>query len=255
MIKREIDIFFATLMFYTRIPVPKETSFSDDVLNKTTRYFTLAGAIIGAIGGGTFWLLNFVTPLPLALVLSMITTILITGAFHEDGFADTCDGFGGGYTKERVLEIMKDSRIGTYGAIGLLLMLLTKFISLSNTPVAYIPLVIFCGHAFSRFWPVCMLYTQKYVRPSEQSKSKPVGHKAAKGSFWIAALFGIAPLPLLPWKAVIISIIICALVFFIFSIYTRRRIGGYTGDVLGALQQLCEISFYIGFLVYIEVCL
>lgn len=252
MLKRELDIFFATLMFYTRIPVPYRTGHTDEILNKTTRYFTLVGIIVGAIGGLTFWSLNLFLPENLAVILSMVATILVTEAFHEDGFADTCDGFGGGYTKEKVLEIMKDSRIGTYGATGLLMMLLTKFYSLSSIPVAVIPLILISGHAFSRFWPVCMLYIQSYVRPVGQSKAKPVGHKASGCSFWVAAFFGLAPILLLPIVSIIYIFVICLIVFMAFSSYTKRRIGGYTGDVLGAIQQLCEVSFYLGYLIYIH---
>lgn len=252
MLKRELDIFFATLMFYTRIPVPSGTGHSEDVLNKTTKYFTLVGIIVGAIGSLTFWALDFVFSSNLAIILSVIVTLFVTGAFHEDGFADTCDGFGGGYTKEKVLEIMKDSRIGTYGATGLLMILLIKFCSLSSIPVAVIPIVLISGHAFSRFWSVCMLYTQSYVRPAAQSKSKPLGHKASGNSFWIAAFFGVSPLLLLPPVSIIYISVLCLIVFMVFSSYTKRRIGGYTGDVLGATQQLCEVSFYLGYLLYIH---
>ncbi|MEA5004981.1 MAG: adenosylcobinamide-GDP ribazoletransferase [Rikenellaceae bacterium] len=252
MLKRELDIFFATLMFYTRIPVPYRTGHSDEILNKTTRYFTLVGIIVGAIGGLTFWSLNLILPENLAVILSMIATIFATGAFHEDGFADTCDGFGGGYTKEKVLEIMKDSRIGTYGTVGLLLILMTKFCCLSSSPVYLIPAILISGHSFSRFWPVCMLYLQSYVRPADQSKSKPVGKRASSTSLIIAAFFGFIPLLLLPYQSILFSASLCMIVFVSFSSYTKRRIGGYTGDVLGATQQLCEVAFYLGFLIYIH---
>ncbi len=131
MIRKEITIFLTAIMFYTRIPIPANTEFSTDYLNKATRYFPFIGLLVGGIGAVIFLLGHFILPLHVAIILSMVSTILVTGAFHEDGFSDFSDGFGGGYTKERILEIMKDSRIGTYGAVALLLMLLTKFLSIS----------------------------------------------------------------------------------------------------------------------------
>lgn len=115
-----MNTFFTALMFFTRIPVPGSIPYSKELLNKALRFFPLVGGIVGGIGAGILWLGMLIFPFPLALLLSMVVTIFITGAFHEDGFADFCDGYGGGITKERILEIMKDSRLGTYGTIGLI---------------------------------------------------------------------------------------------------------------------------------------
>jgi adenosylcobinamide-GDP ribazoletransferase len=250
MFKKEISILFTAIMFYTRIPVPANKDFSNDMLNKATRYFPFIGIIVGGIGAVLFWLLRFILPFQAAIILSMATTIIVTGAFHEDAFADFCDGFGGGYTRERILKIMKDSHIGTYGAVAILMMLLTKFICLSSMRAMDIPIVLISGHAFSRFLTVCMIYTSTYMREDMLSKSKPVGHKGSIFSFMVAALFGVIAMVFIPWKAVLIIIALSLFVFLVFSWYTRRKIGGYTGDVLGALQQLAEITFYIGFLIY-----
>ena len=147
---------------------------------------------------------------------------------------------------------MKDSRIGTFGAVAILLMLLTKFICLINMRASDIPIVLVSGHAFSRFLPVCLIYTSTYVREEVSGKSKPMGHKGSGISFWVATCFSVFALIFVPWKAILIIAVLSFLVFIFFSWYTRRKIGGYTGDVLGALQQLAEITFYLGFLIYAQ---
>ena len=116
--KNELRTFLAALMFYTRIPVKNIKGFSDDLLNRSTRYFTLIGILVGGAGALVFWGCSTILPVSLSVLISMFATILVTGAFHEDGFADFCDGFGGGYTTERILEIMKDSRIVRSGQPG-----------------------------------------------------------------------------------------------------------------------------------------
>jgi adenosylcobinamide-GDP ribazoletransferase len=249
-LKQEINILFTAIMFYTRIPVPTNTGFSDDMLNKSTRYFPFIGLVVGGIGAALFWGLHFVLPLGVAVILSMAGTIFITGAFHEDAFADFCDGFGSGYNRKRILEIMKDSRIGTFGAVAILLILLTKFICLSNMQASEIPLILISGHAFSRLLPVCMIYTSVYVRGDAMSKSKPIGHKGPAFSFWVAAFWGAFMLLFIPWKAASLIVAASVMVFVAFRWYAKRKIGGYTGDVLGALQQLAEITFYVVFLFY-----
>jgi adenosylcobinamide-GDP ribazoletransferase len=249
MIKREITTFLNAVMFYSRIPVPRSTEFSNELLNRSTRYFTLVGLIIGGIGALVLWIGTLFLPYPIAIAFSMVATIWVTGAFHEDGLADFCDGFGGGYTHERILEIMKDSRIGTYGTVGLLSMLGTKFICLSNIQISNLPLVIIAAHAFSRFLPVCVIYTSQYVRADLTSKVKPIGHRDSKLAFIIALLFGSLFLCFLPYKFVILVIILSAALFIRFKMYIEKRLGGYTGDVLGALQQLAELLFYLSFII------
>src|SRR6478609_3085615 len=130
--KKELHIFFTALLFYTRIPCPKNIDHNPDYLHKASRYFPLVGWIVGALTFIIYYLSSFLFPSQIAIVLSIIAGILITGAFHEDGFADVCDGFGGGWTKEKILTIMKDSAIGAYGAIGLVLLFLLKFQSMSE---------------------------------------------------------------------------------------------------------------------------
>lgn len=252
MIRKEITIFLTAIMFYTRIPIPSNTEFSTDYLNKSTRYFPFIGILVGGLGAVIFLLILAILPLNIAIILSMASTILITGAFHEDGFSDFSDGFGGGYTKERILEIMKDSRIGTYGAIALVLMLFTKFLSISSTSLIDIPLLLISAHSLSRFISVCMIYTSSYVREDALSKSKPIGHRGSWSSFVVALIFGFLPLCFMPLVFTLLVIFMLSLTLFFFRWYVHKIIGGYTGDVLGALQQISEVVIYLGFLIYTQ---
>jgi adenosylcobinamide-GDP ribazoletransferase len=232
-------------MFYTRLPVPRSLGFSNDRLNRATRYFPLIGWVVGGIGTAVFYGLNVVLPLGLAVFLSMMGTIFATGAFHEDGFADFCDGFGGGYTREKIFTIMKDSRIGTYGTVGLIGMLGTKFLALQSLPPIMIPLVLVAGHAFSRLMPVIIIFTSWYSRDDELSKTKPIGKRGKNSDLVLAVLFGLLPMILLPWQVMAVVLPVSLVLTFLFKKYIERKIGGYTGDCLGALQQMVEVVFYL----------
>lgn len=248
--KKQLHIFLNAVMFYTRIPVPRNLPYSDEMLNRSTRYFPFIGWMVGGIGAGIFYGLQFVFPVNLAILLSMIATIFITGAFHEDGFADFCDGFGGGYTKEKILTIMKDSRIGTYGSIGLVGMLSVKFLSLTAVDLKLIPLILVSGHALSRLMPVLVIFASEYARADLESKSKPIGKKGKTTDLLIAIFFGLFWLAFLPlvFSAIIVPALL--LVTVVFRRYIVGKLGGYTGDCLGALQQLSEVIFYLGLIAF-----
>lgn len=235
-------------MFYTRVPVGNIRGWSESMLNKSTRYFPVIGILVGSVGALGFWLSNMFLPVSIAVLASMVFTILFTGAFHEDGFADFCDGFGGGYTPERILDIMKDSRIGTYGSIGLLFILGFKFLTLTHIDPIRIPLILITGHAVSRTFPVLLIYTSNYARLDATSKTKPIGKADSTFSLLFAVVTGAVTLIFISWHEVALSIAILLIVAFIFRNYITRKLGGYTGDVLGALQQLCEVFFYLSIL-------
>ena len=173
MIKKEVHTFFTALMFFTRIPCPKWVQYSDELLTRSARYFSLVGILVGSLAALVFYGGNFLFTKEIAILLSMVASIYITGAFHEDGFADVCDGLGGGWTKEHILTIMKDSRIGTYGSVGLIGILALKFAALQAIPTVLIPIVIISGHSFSRFIATTLIYTHPYVRDIDSSKVKP----------------------------------------------------------------------------------
>jgi len=248
--KKQLHIFLNAVMFYTRIPVPKNLLYSEEILNRSTRFFPFIGWIVGGIGAVVFYGLQFILPTEVAVLLSMLSTIFLTGAFHEDGFADFCDGFGCGYTKERILTIMKDSRIGTYGSIGLIGMLATKFMSLHSIDTAMLALIILVGHAVSRLMPILLIYSSEYSREDANSKTKPIGQKGKGFDFVIALYFGSALLVFIPIAYISAIIPLMLLTTFVFRRYIILKIDGYTGDCLGALQQIAEVEFYIGFVIF-----
>jgi adenosylcobinamide-GDP ribazoletransferase len=136
-LRAHLRLLLLAVQFYTRLPVPAWVGYSDELLNKATVYFPLVGWLVGSVAAGAFMGANFLfRNTELALLLSMVASILLTGAFHEDGFADVCDGFGGGWTPDKILAIMKDSRLGTYGVTGLGLLLAGKFLALRGLPPA-----------------------------------------------------------------------------------------------------------------------
>ncbi len=248
--RNQLHIFLNAIMFYTRIPVPKNLPYSDEILNRSTRYFPFIGWIVGGIGAAVFYGLQFVFPPELAILLSMLVTIFVTGAFHEDGFADFCDGFGGGYTKEKILTIMKDSRIGTYGSVGLIGILTAKFMSLHAIEVSQIPLMLFAGHSLSRLMPILVIYSSEYSRDDASSKSKPIGKKGKGIDFMLALFFGLAFLVFLPLTYSLAILPVLLITTFVFKSYITRKISGYTGDCLGALQQISEVIFYLGWVAF-----
>lgn len=235
-------------MFYTRFPVKQIDGWSEEMLNKSTRYFPFIGIIVGGVGALVFWGAVQLFPVSISVLLSMIATVFFTGAFHEDGFADFCDGFGGGLTREKILEIMKDSRIGTYGSVGLFMILGVKFLTLSQFDLVKIPLILIAGHSVSRIFPVLLIYSSEYVRMDALSKTKPIGKADSLFSLWFAIVSGAATLLLINWQEIVFSVGMLFAVFLLFRKYINKRLHGYTGDVLGALQQLCEVFFYLAVL-------
>jgi adenosylcobinamide-GDP ribazoletransferase len=251
--KKELQIFFTALMFYTRIPCPATTDHNPDYLNKASRYFPLVGWIVGGIAFGVFYLFDHLVAPEIAIIVSMIASVLVTGGFHEDGFADVCDGFGGGWTKEKILTIMKDSAIGAYGAIGLILLFLLKFQGLTqlNTVVNYSSFFLFlmfvAGHALSRLAAISIVFTHEYSREDASSKSKPIAQSYSWREVVGAVFFGLLPLVVLScfeWQMLLVVLPVFLTRFFL-ARYFQKWIDGYTGDCLGATQQVCEIVFYI----------
>lgn len=254
--KKELHIFFTCLMFYTRIPCPKNINHDPDYLNKATRYFPFIGWIVGTISFLAFYVFSLFLSLETAVIFAIITSVLTTGAFHEDGFADVCDGFGGGWTKEKILIIMKDSAIGAYGAIGLVLLFLVKFKLLSESISLFAPsnvliyLLFISAHSVSRLAAISIIFTHQYSRDDASSKSKPIAKnhswKEILGSFF----FGLIPLLLLSYfnYSILLAIIPVFITRFFMAKYFQKWIDGYTGDCLGATQQVCEVVYYLSIL-------
>ncbi|KAA1242799.1 adenosylcobinamide-GDP ribazoletransferase [Aquimarina sp. RZ0] len=243
--KEEIHIFFTALQFFTRIPCPKWIDHHPAYLQKSSKYFSLIGILVGGIGAITFYAASYICSLEIAILLSMVATIYTTGAFHEDGFADVCDGFGGGWTKNKILVIMKDSRLGTYGTIGILLILAVKYSALRETEVFYIPFVLISGHSLSRFIATTLIFTHPYVRDTDDSKAKPAAKNMSLSMLFISGFFGVIPLLLFKNFWIFLVLIPMYLSKIFLAAKFERWIGGQTGDCAGAVQQLSEVVFYL----------
>lgn len=238
---RHLNLFFLALSFYTRLPTPKNQDYNQ--LPQASVYLPLVGWVVGGLTGLSFYLANLLWPQTTAVILAIITGILLTGAFHEDGFADVCDGFGGGYGKQRILEIMKDSQIGVYGALGLVLLIALKISLLSSLPATSIPLILLVGHSISRFQPLFLMWIYDYVR-TNNSKGGAAAYKPVENDLLFAGFFALLPLALLPIMS-LLTIPFIILVNWQLGRYFNRQIGGYTGDCLGTSQQVGETVFYL----------
>lgn len=235
-------------MFYTRIPCPKWVDHNPIYMKESARYFSLIGWIVGGIGAGVFWVVNMLYSVEISLVLSMASTIRITGAFHEDGLADVGDGFGGGWTKEKIILIMKDSRLGTFGVLSLVLVLLLKYSSLRSIPTDWIPLTLIAGHVLSRVVAARMLVRGNYVSNNSDNKSENAAKKLSLTSFMINLVIGLSVFLFFNnwlFLLVIIPLFVCEELMYRFY---YKWIGGYNGDCAGAVQQITEVLFYLGLL-------
>ncbi len=230
--------------FFTRIPVPAEALRSN--LNHSAKFLPLVGLLVGGISAIVLWAAMEVFPLRVAIVLSMIASVLLTGAFHEDGLADSADGFGGGYDKDAVLRIMQDSRIGSFGAIALVLALGLKLELLAALPEEWLPWLVLAAHMASRFFAVSYLASLDYVR--FEGKSKPLATTLPWSSLIFAGICGILPLLLLDVLIGLVCVGLLLLARWLLGRYFARRIGGYTGDCLGMAQQVFELLTYAVFL-------
>ncbi len=240
---RELQLFFNALTFFTRLPAPAWVNFTEDQLNHASRYFPLVGLLVGLVAAGLYGIFSLLFPTVIAVLLSTGCTLLLTGGFHEDGLADVCDGFGGGWTVEQTLRIMKDSRLGAYGALGLILVLGLKFASL--TSLGDIMIALIAGHTLSRFVAVSLIYTDTYVQLDKLSKVRPLASRMNRNELFIAAVPALACLLLLPAHSAIAIVLVLALLRLYLCHLFRRRLGGYTGDCLGAAQQLSEVAIYL----------
>ncbi len=247
----ELRLVFVAMQFFTRVPVPRWVGFEPEWLHESARHFSLIGLLVGAFGALVLWASSQALSLPVAVGLSMAATMLLTGGFHEDGWADTCDALGGGsggaVGRERALEIMKDSRIGAYGAMGLVTMLALKAATLASLPVEWGCAALLIGHTASRAAAVSLIRFLPYAGDVEHAKAKPLAQRISTAGFavacgWVLAVAGVLALWRPLWTVPVVGGIVSAAFGALWCArWFRRRLGGVTGDTLGATQQLTEL--------------
>lgn len=250
------------LQFFTRVPVTGRLAdwvgYSPAMLRASAAHFPGIGALVGLLAAGVAALLLMLLPsspfAPLvAAVLSTVTTILFTGALHEDGLADVADGLGGSPDRRRALEIMKDSRIGSYGALAIALALAAKVSLLAligSVDVRALCTGMLLAHVLSRAWPLLLIRWLPYVGDDHGTKSKPMADAISTATLAAAGLWvaiACAAVATLQGAAFLVApVLVSALALAWMARLFVRRLQGFTGDCLGATQQVCEIGCYLG---------
>ncbi len=246
-VKSELNLLALAVSFFTRLPVPANLDYSQANLNRASRYFTLAGWLVGGLVASAYGLASLWFPVSVSLVLSILVSVLITGAFHEDGLADTADGLGGGWTTEQKLRIMKDSRLGTYGAVALWcalslkLALLLAIADRDSGGLLVVSLII--AHPLSRAVSTCLIFCLPYVSEASTAKVKPLAENQEPADLVVSLGIACVALFFVPEATSLLAL----LLFFTgwgCRTFLRRQIGGFTGDTLGATQQVSELVIY-----------
>lgn len=246
----EFFTFVLALQLLTRLPIRLSKAYSEERMAASVRYFPLVGLLIGIIAASTYKFGLFLFPVIVAILVSTAVTTLVTGGFHEDGLADTFDGIGGGSTAAHSLEIMKDSRIGVFGLLALTLALATKVASLTALPATTIAITLVSAHCLSRWSTVLVIATSSYAR--DEGAGKPTSKNIGKSAFAFATLSAVVAIALLYYQLSPLlagcSVIGLAMSHVLIRLFFERKIGGYTGDCLGATQQVGELGIYLGLL-------
>lgn len=280
LLSRFVREYLLALQFFTRIPVTGRLAdwagFSPELLRASAGHFPGVGLLVGVLTAAVYAFVQAMLPdttfNPLvAAVLSTVASVMITGGFHEDGLADVADGLGGSYDAERALDIMKDSRVGAFGAMALVLALLAKVAllailgSVEGAPVGwlewaegdamlfdtwYICAALVCGHVVSRGLPLVLIALLPHVGDTASSKSKPLADQISPSALvwafsWCFAVLALAA-GVLDAMNLIVACSFALLGLLWMGRLFKRRLQGFTGDCLGAAQQVCEIAFYFG---------
>jgi len=245
---RWYDNIWAALIFFTRLPFwriyqPPQASYKTVV-----EFWPLAGWLTGGAMAATLYFGSMVLPHAVAVIAAIAVRLLITGALHEDGLADFLDGFGGGGNRERILAIMKDSHIGTYGVLGLIIYMLLLGTALYSMPVPVAALTILAADPFAKMVTSQLVSILPYARREEEAKNKTVYRKPTLAAGLLMSVQGLLPMILMIWLTGISwYLVVCLPVVVMYFLYLLilRKINGYTGDCCGAVCLLVELSVYL----------
>ncbi len=246
--------FMASIMFFTRIPV-KWSYFSNKAPDLTNAAWTfpLIGFIIGFLSGGIGdWFISLGLSIFLSSVISITISVLLTGAFHEDGLADTSDGLGAGGSEKKINRIIHDSRLGTYGVVALVLGLLLRLgliISLAEMGYSLIS-ILSIGFASGK---IAIIFSRNLFSHSKFAKTGTIVKKISNKNLIIAILIWIVPtLFILPLDGILLGIMLMLSIIFIVGLKSKNALGGITGDILGAIAFLTELMFLFGNVIVIS---
>lgn len=249
--RNELVVFALALQFLTRIPISVGQHFSAARLAAAPRYYTLVGALVGTLCAVLASLTQTLFTPTVAVLLALAAGLLITGAFHEDGLADTFDGMGS-LDRDGALKIMRDSRIGTYGSLALVMAIALKATTLSALAPERLAMALIVAHGLSRLSAVLVIASSQYVR--DQGVAKPTAAGIGSGGLAVALISGAVLLsyPLVAEGAASALWILAGglMGHVAMRALFERRLGGYTGDTLGAVQQTSELGIYLGMLAW-----
>jgi adenosylcobinamide-GDP ribazoletransferase len=245
---RWYDSIWAALIFFTRLPFwrihqPPQASYKTVV-----EFWPLTGWLTGGAMAATLYFGSMILPHAVAVIVAIAVRLLITGALHEDGLADFLDGFGGGGDRERILAIMKDSHIGTYGVLGLIIYMLLLGTALYSMPVTVAALTILAADPFSKMVTSQLVNMLPYARREEEAKNKTIYRKPTMAAGLSLTVQGLLPMALMIWltdTSWYTVIFIPALVMYFLYLLILRKINGYTGDCCGAVCLIVELAVYL----------
>ena len=236
----------AAFIFFTRLPFWRIAQVPSESFKHVVSYWALVGWLTAGLSVFVLYISSLILPSNIALLLAILTRLLITGCLHEDGLADFFDGFGGGNSKERILSIMKDSHIGSYGVIGLIFYFGLLYTLLNSLPLTIIGSIMLVADPFSKGISSMIINCLPYVRKEDESKTKIIYNKMSSKELIYCLTATIIPLIWLPNFYYLFVLLFPLLIFTLLITLMKNKIQGYTGDCCGALFLLCELSFYLG---------
>ncbi|HLG56553.1 MAG TPA: adenosylcobinamide-GDP ribazoletransferase [Vicinamibacterales bacterium] len=242
--RRQLLLLLVAIQFLTRLPVPAGRDLPADALAESARFFPLVGAIVGVGAIGIDLLVGSRAGRHVSVVLILLYFVAVTGGLHEDGLADAADGFGGGWTKDRVLAIMRDSNIGSFGALALGFSLLARFVFLTGMSAASFHGVLLAGQVLNRWATLPLMHWLPSAR-SDDGQGARVARKTSTTSLVIGTVFAVIIASAACGVTALLMIAVAGGVAALTGAYYRRRIGGITGDCLGATCQLTEAAVYL----------
>jgi len=245
-VRREVDRLLCAIQLLTRLPTPHVAELAPDWMARSAKYFPLVGQGVGAACAGAWLLGARLWIAPLAALLAIAAGAAVTGAFHEDGLADTADGLGGGRTREQRLAIMKDSRIGVYALLAVGFCVAARVLALASLPLARGAWALIAVHGGGRLAAVAVMTRQPYAGDPAAAKLTPGPDRVRWAELAFAGLTCLWPLFFLGVTPSLVGCTLGAVAATWLALTAQRQIGGYTGDVLGACEQLFETAFLLG---------